>query len=472
MVRPLGRSKSFRERSRGAASVKKDLGEDSAAFPRPRVSFESTAQTPYVSDDQTISTRHTRVFSPDEANRPSTSSGVPRWDRFVGLPANPHPLRQSPLSTTDRSPLPSSLPANRPSESETTLIGMALGSPQMDRSPAMQLPYGGSDGFSTYSSSTIGIEAWPGRNHQFKAPRSTKSGKWKLFGGMFSKKSSPATGSRSRSPLYQLAQASDPSIPSTVQQAHGTHNRSPMPAKDPSGVKQASLGSGLDKGGKRSKSVRHTTSRKLVKSPSKAVSRSQTLKSPAPQPWTPVSRFESSPMLDVDIPRIEMERYSVMFGSLLNPRNSSLLTRRQAALEKLKDLDGSAEEEESHPFRADVEPPAIQMPARRSSGALPKSPQTYLQSQLYRSNTSPSGLSPSRLALEHNQRLHDSGVVLMVHSPARENGPPKYPPQWTPYPPRASPLRSSPIMSHVSEEGGSRDPAHPPGPTRDAEDHP
>jgi hypothetical protein len=49
-----------------------------------------------------------------------------------------------------------------------------------------------------------------------------------------------------------------------------------------------------------------------------------------------------SPLLDVDIPSIKMERYSVMFGSLLqsNPgnRQSSLLTRRQGNSERLKPL--------------------------------------------------------------------------------------------------------------------------------------
>ena len=44
-------------------------------------------------------------------------------------------------------------------------------------------------------------------------------------------------------------------------------------------------------------------------------------------------------LLDVDIPSVEMERYSVMFGNLL-PKpagmSSSLLARRQATLDKLK----------------------------------------------------------------------------------------------------------------------------------------
>lgn len=45
------------------------------------------------------------------------------------------------------------------------------------------------------------------------------------------------------------------------------------------------------------------------------------------------------PLLDVEIPRIQMERYSVMFGSLLQPnRSSSLIVRRQGNSDRLKPL--------------------------------------------------------------------------------------------------------------------------------------
>jgi hypothetical protein len=55
---------------------------------------------------------------------------------------------------------------------------------------------------------------------------------------------------------------------------------------------------------------------------------------------TPEIQLDGGPMLNVDSPRIELERYSVMFGSLLGTPNSntssSLLARRQATLDKLK----------------------------------------------------------------------------------------------------------------------------------------
>jgi hypothetical protein len=49
------------------------------------------------------------------------------------------------------------------------------------------------------------------------------------------------------------------------------------------------------------------------------------------------------PLLDVDIPTVRMERYSVMFSGLLQPQTtnaSSLLQRRQGATDKVKPLNG------------------------------------------------------------------------------------------------------------------------------------
>jgi hypothetical protein len=50
---------------------------------------------------------------------------------------------------------------------------------------------------------------------------------------------------------------------------------------------------------------------------------------------------DGGPLLDVSLPDITMERYSVMFGNLLksDPSRSSLLARRQGNAEKLKPLD-------------------------------------------------------------------------------------------------------------------------------------
>ncbi|KAF2204991.1 hypothetical protein GQ43DRAFT_363429 [Delitschia confertaspora ATCC 74209] len=81
-----------------------------------------------------------------------------------------------------------------------------------------------------------------------------------------------------------------------------------------------------------------------------------------------------TPLLDVDIPRIEMERYSVMFGSLLQPNGtSSLLARRQGNPERLKPLN----ELSMKPQRE--EDVSRMKPRRRAtSPSIPNSPSSSL----------------------------------------------------------------------------------------------
>lgn len=53
----------------------------------------------------------------------------------------------------------------------------------------------------------------------------------------------------------------------------------------------------------------------------------------------------SKPLLNVDIPDVRLERYSVMFDGVLKS-NPSLLSRRQASIPKLKSIDDAVEREE------------------------------------------------------------------------------------------------------------------------------
>ena len=48
------------------------------------------------------------------------------------------------------------------------------------------------------------------------------------------------------------------------------------------------------------------------------------------------SKYPPSMLLDVEIPNVSMDRYSVMFSSVLEPRHSSLMLRRRAQLEQLR----------------------------------------------------------------------------------------------------------------------------------------
>jgi hypothetical protein len=53
----------------------------------------------------------------------------------------------------------------------------------------------------------------------------------------------------------------------------------------------------------------------------------------------------TGPLLNVEIPDVRLERYSVMFNSVLNS-NPSLLTRRQATVQKLKSIEDAVERQE------------------------------------------------------------------------------------------------------------------------------
>ncbi|KAK0718271.1 hypothetical protein B0T26DRAFT_676457 [Lasiosphaeria miniovina] len=122
-----------------------------------------------------------------------------------------------------------------------------------------------------------------------------------------------------------------------------------------------------------------------------------------PEPTAP---FLGGPgLLDIEIPDIRLERYSIMFSGVLNPQGnskSSLLERRQATLEKLKTINDKISEEsegnhKTRPRRGTS--PAFALfpstPGRQSTAAGTLAPPK--PSPLMRSNTSPALLpSPSR----------------------------------------------------------------------------
>jgi hypothetical protein len=125
-------------------------------------------------------------------------------------------------------------------------------------------------------------------------------------------------------------------------------------------------------------------------------------------------------LLNIDIPDIRLERYSVMFSGVLNPNGtkSSLLERRQATLERLKTisdvLENELEREGIRPRRATSPQPMKspsfslfpQTPSRQSgmiaaSGPAMASTSSLAPRGLTRSNTSPAYLpSPSRATFE------------------------------------------------------------------------
>ncbi|KAI0533399.1 hypothetical protein GGR58DRAFT_117218 [Xylaria digitata] len=113
------------------------------------------------------------------------------------------------------------------------------------------------------------------------------------------------------------------------------------------------------------------------------------------------------PLLNVEIPDVRLERYSVMFDGVLKS-NPSLLSRRQATIPKLKSIDDVVEREEDKPHRVTRRATSPQ-PVTRSSGfalfPTSKQIQNHVPQRLsprLRSNTSPALLpSPSKATFGH-----------------------------------------------------------------------
>ncbi|KAI0857865.1 hypothetical protein F4860DRAFT_331562 [Xylaria cubensis] len=108
-------------------------------------------------------------------------------------------------------------------------------------------------------------------------------------------------------------------------------------------------------------------------------------------------------LLNVEIPDVRLERYSVMFNGVLNS-NPSLLSRRQANVQKLKSVEDVVERAEEQKYQGATRRETSPQPVTRSSGLalfpssrqgqnlIPQRPSSRL-----RSNTSPALLpSPSR----------------------------------------------------------------------------
>ncbi|KPM39808.1 hypothetical protein AK830_g6766 [Neonectria ditissima] len=138
-----------------------------------------------------------------------------------------------------------------------------------------------------------------------------------------------------------------------------------------------------------------------------------------PSPPPPMPQL-LGPLLNVEIPSIKMERYSVMFGGVLGTENSSssLLARRQATLDRLKTINDemtqNGEEELPRPRRA-TSPQPKASPVFSLFPGLPKASPSQ-PSPRGRSNTSPAMLhSPvvTKFDIEARSRKeHNLGETL------------------------------------------------------------
>ncbi|EEY19056.1 conserved hypothetical protein [Verticillium alfalfae VaMs.102] len=299
-----------------------------------------------------------------------------------GKPPSPKESIRDP-SPTRTIPVRTQTPDSVDSNKGIITIGMAIGSPT--HPPAPSYPDWPPSATVEPATSPPAMETDPAAA---AIPQRSKSQRWKIFGRSKSKRQKPDT---------------TPTLPDQPQS------------------------SGLDRSNTERKAPKHTPI--IVRSMTEpAVEGQASSNNPAIDARSryaeiPVPKLDkaTSPFLDVEIPDIKMERYSVMFGNLLqnNPSSSSaLLARRQATLDKLRTInDRIIQEEESkgrtlgrratspnHHARSPSlslfpPPPSGNSLARSNTDApTPSSPR-------FRASTMPSGLPahPKENVISHKQ---------------------------------------------------------------------
>ena len=290
--------------------------------------------------------------SPNEPQsaRPSTAGGHGRQQdtrvepRSAGLPSGHSSMSPRQFH---RSAWGSQKAHESPRKRLQMTIGMALGSP----SQSPRLDSNGSTGSaSPLDPGAIGSfsTAISDRRASIRPEEIIKQkGRWKMFGGLFAKKS--VSGPASPAPQFYKAQYPSPGIQSR-------RAMTPQLQKPPRHrrVSSRSLDTMVPHRVERKRSVREIRARTASKPASVQRSESTPLvleaaRSPTPPPKDYPARPSNNKklpkikplLLEVDIPDVSMERYSVMFGNVLKPRQSSLLVRRQAQLENLKVVDST-----------------------------------------------------------------------------------------------------------------------------------
>lgn len=245
------------------------------------------------------------------------------------LPGSSHiAIRYSTISTaysstteSNENGTMSSMNSSRPQDH---MIGMALGSPNHPPMPPQHDDIW-FDRAATESPDTLNavIDIWKDQAQLTKP----KTSKWKSL-GLFWKKPQ-----KSSQTFYQLRNEPPPGETPAAPSGSGLRQQ-PSPPSQPS-TKQAPRIRTRTNPERTDKQQTPGPNQKGTASLDMEFRRSQTFPSA-----TPEIQLDGGPLLNVDIPDVQMERYSVMFGSLLKsdqPKaRTSLLARRQATLDKLK----------------------------------------------------------------------------------------------------------------------------------------
>ncbi|KAF2815403.1 uncharacterized protein BDZ99DRAFT_472680 [Mytilinidion resinicola] len=482
MARMLGRSKSLRLKS-----SQKDLRQQEADAPTPLPTAGDGEPRSDHHLDSLKAAAHTtnqamRVESPDQVQRPRTASTPGDRGRHLQFHKKAAPVAITPDDATFGFPLPSPTTVLYAAEvHEDDMIGMALGSPttqsrwnhpvqstdyvtrpELNRTYT-HIAYDPSFQSSDYEdgvvkNSTTDSDA----GHDVTKP---KISRWKsLFGR---KNTTPQ-------PFYQLDQSSAP--PSRVDSHNdgvqhrqrsssraSTREASKPPAptsaheirearKKHKAAKKAAADEAkearnikIDSGKSLTPRYEHMKAEVSPKPPPKDDWRFQVPKvtvSSGSQTTSPRT-LGSGPLLDVDIPNVEMERYSVMFGSLLRPdRSSSLLVRRQADPGKLKPLTELSKKKDYidgnngllKPTRRATSPSPAKSPTfslslfpppaskRDHNPPSPRVASLHRPRPLARSNTAPS-ISPSRQTFADPDAADDAGSRSQKNAPRSSAAP-------------------------------------------------
>lgn len=216
-------------------------------------------------------------------------------------------------------------------KSKDSVIGMALGSPR--ETPLLPLPRETAETGSPRRSAPQAISPLPLRleGNNLGNEGTKQKGRWKMFGGLFRRKSSTEPEVLS-SPFHQQRPTLAPTK-HDVTKLQRSRSRSLGTVREGAKKKQAGPNERND-------------TRLYMKRAHTAPSFHRDGESPAlpPKDYEHAENRKSTwnkgqtMLLQVDIPHATMERYSIMFGNVLKPRQSTLLVRRQVQLEKLKTI--------------------------------------------------------------------------------------------------------------------------------------
>ncbi|KAI4249186.1 MAG: hypothetical protein L6R40_000644 [Gallowayella cf. fulva] len=341
------------------------------------------------------------------------------------------------------------------------MIGLALGSP--GQSPLLSLP--------PEDSTSWANKDMEFQNHAASQPTnqealSSKASRWKTFGAFFGKRPGLAQASSAPS-TYQFDRCPGPVRP------HGNYNQHPtQPTPTPSGIPESHIvhthnGPPRDWIGpgqlpstrntlrKKPSGRRNQFIRKQVKDVNDLDSSRRSRKEGSPKPMleggltgSTVRRPEAkASLLQVEIPNVELDRYSVMFSSLLQTcpqpstnrqpspkRQPSLLARRQANLQELTTEPAASNLERPWMHREPSSGPRAASPNRSPSFSLfPPSPMApgrkhqksaRERSPLHRSATTPSADSPITAKFDFGNEIDQADqVIVIVHTPTEQPRP-------------------------------------------------